>query len=67
MLQRVGHDLVTEQQQQFKDQMQLREEVMAVTRETVIQAEETSSKTSTKEQVLSVIPIKRLWQECYKK
>ena len=40
---------------------------MAVTRESVIQAEETSTKTSTKEQVSSVIPIKRLWQECYKK
>ena len=33
VLQRAGHDLVTEQQQQFKDQMQLREEVRAGTRE----------------------------------
>ena len=40
---------------------------MEVTTESVIQAEEISTKTSTKEQVLTVIPIKRLWQECYKK
>lgn len=37
---------------------------MEFTREHVIQAEEASTKTSMKEQVLPVILIKRLWQEC---